>query len=50
MRYLSLSEVLYIHERIIKDTGGSHGIRNQGGLESALALPRQVFGETELYP
>ena len=50
MRYLNLGEVLYIHDRIIKDTGGSHGIRNQGSLESALALPRQVFGETELYP
>jgi death on curing protein len=50
MRYLSLSEILYVHDRIIKDSGGSHGIWNQGGLESALALPRQVFGEIELYP
>lgn len=50
MRYLNLGEILYIHDRIIRDSGGSHGIRNQGGLESAIALPRQVFGETELYP
>ena len=50
MRYLKLGEILYIHDHIIRESGGSHGIRNQGGLESALALPRQTFGETELYP
>lgn len=50
MRYLSLSEILYLHDRILKESGGRQGIRNQGGLESALALPRQTFGETELYP
>ncbi len=50
MRYLRLSQVLYLHDRILKESGGRHGIRNQGGLESALALPRQTFGETELYP
>jgi death on curing protein len=50
MRYLNLGEILYIHDRIIRDSGGSHGIRNQGGLESALALPRQTFGGAELYP
>ncbi len=50
MRYLKLTEVLYLHDRIIRESGGSYGIRNQGGLESALALPRQFFGETGLYP
>ncbi|MCW5205859.1 type II toxin-antitoxin system death-on-curing family toxin [Desulfobulbus sp. F5] len=50
MRYLRLSEVLYLHDCILKESGGRHGVRNQGGLESALALPRQTFGEIELYP
>jgi prophage maintenance system killer protein len=50
MRYLRLSEVLYLHDRILKESGGRYGFRNQGGLESALALPRQTFGEIELYP
>ncbi len=50
MRYLSLSEVLYLHDCILKESGGRHGVRNQGGLESALALPRQSFGDIELYP
>ena len=50
MRYLRLSEVLYLHDCILKESGGRHGVRNQGGLESALALPRQTFGDVELYP
>ncbi len=50
MSYLSINEIVYLHERIIETSGGSHGIRNLGGLESALALPRQSFGNTELYP
>ncbi|MEI8132403.1 MAG: type II toxin-antitoxin system death-on-curing family toxin [Leptolinea sp.] len=50
MRYLRLSEILYLHGRIIEKSGGICGIRNLGGLESAIALPKQFFGGTELYP
>lgn len=50
MRYLSLSEALELHERIIAQTGGSSGLREVGGLESALAQPRMTFGGAELYP
>ena len=50
MRYLNLGEILFLHEKIIETSGGSDGIRNMGGLESALALPRQSFGDIELYP
>ncbi len=50
MRYLTLAEILYLHENIIETSGGSHGIRNMSGLESALALPKQAFGDTDLYP
>ena len=50
MRYLRLSEILYLHGRIIEKSGGISGIRNLGGLESAIALPKQFFGGTELYP
>ncbi len=49
MRYLRLSEILYLHRRIIEKSGGINGIRNLGGLESAIALPKQSFGGTELY-
>jgi death-on-curing protein len=50
MRYLRLSEILYLHGRIIEKSGGISGIMNLGGLESAIALPKQFFGGTELYP
>lgn len=49
MRYLKLSEVLDLHRRLIEQTGGSTGLRDQGALEAALAQPRQTFGGQDLY-
>ena len=50
MLYLDLDEVLRIHELAIRQYGGSPELRDLGGLESALATPKQtMFGE-ELYP
>jgi len=39
LRWLSLKEVLVIHERQLGRFGGAVGIRDQGMLESALARP-----------
>ena len=39
-----------LHEQLIKATGGSTGIRNEGMLDSALMNPFQSFGGEELYP
>ncbi len=50
MRYLSLSEVIKTHGRIIESSGGTHGIRDLGAIESALAQPRATFGGQDLYP
>lgn len=50
MRYLSLSEVLKIHRRIIESSGGKPGIRDLGAIESALAQPRATFSGRDLYP
>jgi death-on-curing protein len=50
MRYLALAEVLRIHTRVIAQSGGSEGIRDQSGLESAIAQPRMTFGGSDLYP
>ena len=50
MRYLTLDEVLELHERIIIQSDGSFGLRSIDGLESALAQPRMTFDKTELYP
>lgn len=49
-RYLGLAEVLALHNRIIEVTGGSHGLRDLGLLESALAQPRQTYGGEDLHP
>jgi death-on-curing protein len=50
MRYLSLSEILELHERIISSSGGSHGIRDIKTLESSINQPRQTFNQNDLYP
>ena len=50
MRYLTLNEVLELHSRLIQTSGGMDGIREVGGIESAIAQPRMTFGGDELYP
>ncbi|WP_202925016.1 type II toxin-antitoxin system death-on-curing family toxin [Myxacorys almedinensis] len=50
MRFLTLIEVLELHRRIIKQSGGAFGIREVGLLESAIAQPRITFGGEDLYP
>ena len=49
MIYLSVEQVLFLHDRLIEETGGEHGVRDLGGLESALARPQAAFGDTEFY-
>jgi death-on-curing protein len=49
MRYLSISEILELHDRIISSTGGSRGIRDINALESAVNQPRQTFDQKDLY-
>jgi death on curing protein len=50
MRHLTLSEVLWLHERILEQTGGTTGIRDLAALESALLQPRATFAGEDLYP
>ncbi|MBK9067088.1 MAG: Fic family protein [Gemmatimonadetes bacterium] len=50
MRYLTLGEVLELHGRLMARSGGQASLAHLPGLESALALPRQVFGGADLYP
>jgi len=50
MRYLALGEVLALHRQVIETSGGILGLRDLGGLESAVAQPRMSFGEEDLYP
>ncbi len=50
MRYLSLREILELHDTLIVLSGGSYGIRNIGALKSAINQPRLTFDQTDLYP
>lgn len=49
MRYLTIGEVVALHRRLIASSGGATGIRDLGGLESALAQPRASFDGRHLF-
>ena len=50
MQLLTLEQVLKLQKRVIEQSGGAMGVRNQEGLESALAQPRMSYADQELYP
>ena len=50
MKYLSVKDILLLHELQIEKFGGSHGLRDLGLLESAVARPQSSFGGEDLYP
>jgi len=50
MQFLTLEQVLILHERVIEQSGGANGIRDRGILESALAQPYMSYGGKDLYP
>ena len=46
MRYLTVAEVLYIHEKSIRVFGGETGILSTGALENCVELPKmKIYGE-----
>lgn len=46
VQFLSLDEVLAIHERVIEAFGGTAGVRDRGLLESALYRPQSGYYES----
>ena len=50
MIILSKKQVLALHSDLIREFGGTEGIRDEGLLESALAAPFQTFGGKPVYP
>ena len=50
MILLNKEQIKYLHSKMIQETGGSNGIRDEGLLDSALSAPFQSFGGMELYP
>jgi len=50
MKYLTLEDVLLLHHLSIEKSGGSHGLRDTGLLDSAVHRPQATFAGVDLYP
>ncbi len=50
IHYLTAAQVLFIHDRLIAETGGSAGVRDLGLLAAAVARPQATFDGADLYP
>lgn len=50
MIVLQKSHIVMLHAQLVEATGGSHGIRDEGMLESALATPFQSYEGIQAYP
>lgn len=50
MRFLTVEEVLYIHFQVIDRFGGLNGVRDIGGLQSAVARPQTTVFGNDAYP
>ena len=50
IEYVTVGQVLELHRKVIEDTGGSGGLRDAGGLASAVSQPATTFGGMDLYP
>lgn len=48
--YLSVAQVLRLHEKLLAEFGGSRGLRDAGSLDSAVVRPQMTFGGEDLYP
>jgi death-on-curing protein len=49
MKVITLEQLLQIHALVLKETGGSEGLRDLGRLEAALATQTQHVFDQELY-
>ena len=50
MILLTVEEISALHDKLIGRTGGSHGLRDQSLLESAVYSAMSGFGDNEAYP
>ncbi|HLA88427.1 MAG TPA: type II toxin-antitoxin system death-on-curing family toxin [Anaerolineales bacterium] len=50
MIYLTAQQVLFLHARLVAETGGSHGVRDINLLLSAVGRPQASFDDQDLYP
>lgn len=49
MDYLTAKQIMFIHSRLIKDTGGSQGVHDLSALLSAVGRPQSSFDDQDLY-
>jgi death on curing protein len=47
--FLSLEEILFIHQQEIQAAGGAPGIRDQEGIKACVDAPKASFGGEYLY-
>lgn len=50
MIYMTVEQILFLHSRLVAETGGSHSVRDLGSLLSAVARPQASFDDQDLYP
>ena len=50
MKWITLEELLLIHEKVIEEIGGIKGQINVGSLESSLLRPFTSFDNKEMFP
>lgn len=50
MKKLTKRQVFMLHTALVRETGGTDGIRDEGLLDSALNAPFQSFGDTDAFP
>ena len=50
MIIISKEQIINLHKQLIYETGGSHGLRDEGLLDSACNAPFQRFDNQELFP
>jgi len=49
MNYLTAEQVLFLHAMMISETGGNHGVRDIGMLQSAASRPKATFKGRDLH-
>ncbi len=50
MEYLSAADIVAIHDRVIEETGGMLGVREENLLQSIAHRPKTAFGGTDRFP
>ena len=49
MEYLTVQDLIYIHQAVVEASGGSVGVRDIGLIDSAVNRPKATFGGEDLY-